>query len=127
MSVQPHTALTTIFAAILTRTPASARLCATQSFSVTLLWPAGRHHELRGAAGGPGAGDGKGTVQGDQPGHAVGLHRRHRGAAARRHLPVHALPRALWKTGCLALQRESCKSQKFIDLICDLGRISCPL
>ena len=64
-------------------------------------------HELRGAAGGPGVRPGKGAVPGAEPGHPVRVHRRHRGAAARRHPEVLALPRALRQAGRAALQRES--------------------
>lgn len=68
---------------------------------------AGGHHELRGAAGGSGAGDSEGAVQGDQSGHAVGLHRCDRGPTAWWDFPVLPFPRALWKTGSAALQGKS--------------------
>lgn len=67
----------------------------------------GGHHELRGAAGGAGAGDNEGAVQGHQSGHAVRMHRRDRGATGRRNLPVFAVSRPLWETGRAALQGES--------------------
>ena len=69
----------------------------------SLAVPLGVNHELRG----PAAGDGEGTVQRHQPGHAVGVHRRYRGPAARRDLPVLAVPRALREAGRAALPRES--------------------
>ena len=72
----------------------------------------GGHHELCGPAGRPGAGDGEGAVQGHQPGHPLWLHRRGGGAAEGWHLPVLALPRALWKAGCAALQGESGECQR---------------
>lgn len=80
------------------------------SFICVLKWAflrAGGHHELRGAAGGPGAGDGEGAVQGSQSGHAVRLHRRDRGPTAWRNLPVLPFPCALWKTGSAAVQGEN--------------------
>lgn len=69
----------------------------------------GRHHELRGPAGWPGAGNRQGTVQRHQPGHAVGLHRRGGGSPEGRHLPVLAFPCAVREAGRAALQGESGK------------------
>lgn len=69
----------------------------------------GRRHELRGPAGWSGAGNRQRTVQRHQPGHAVGLHRRGGRPPERWHLPVLAVPRALWEAGRAALQRESGK------------------
>ena len=68
---------------------------------------AGGHHELRGAAGRSGAGDGEGAVQGDQSGHTVGLHRCDRGPPAWWDFPVLPFPCALWKTGSAAIQGKS--------------------
>ena len=74
--------------------------CLCRCFLAVLL---GVNHELRG----PASGDGEGTVQGHQPGHALRLHRRDRGPAARRDLPVLAIPRALREAGRTPLPGES--------------------
>lgn len=69
-------------------------------------------HELRGPVGRPGVRPGQRAVPRPQPRHALWLHRRHRGEAARWISAVLAFPRALRQDGRPPVPRESGKGDR---------------
>lgn len=72
-----------------------------------VVYPDPSDHELRGSVGRSGVCPGEGAVSRPQPCHPVGLHRRHRGEAARWLPAVFSLPRPLRQDGRPPVARES--------------------